>query len=148
VLATLDRKVALDKKFIHVIRNPFDTIATTFHKTLPRRGEDANAHWAREIRNYFARCTAVRQIEKQFGAASIHYLHHEHLIADPQGQLRQICRFLGVEASEDYIRDCAGILKTSPHQSRKSLKWGNDQIAAVIKGMKDCPWLSGYSFST
>src|SRR5688572_21385517 len=63
------RKVELQKKFVHVIRNPFDTIATTFNKTLPRRGEDGDAHLNREIRNYFARCSAVQIIEQTFGTA-------------------------------------------------------------------------------
>jgi hypothetical protein len=90
----------------------------------------------------------VRLIEEQFGAASLHFLHHEELIADPQGELRRVCAFLGVEAFEDYLRDCTGILKKSPHQSRKSVEWRDYQVAAVIQGMKDCPWLSGYSFSS
>ena len=40
-LEILDRKVKLTKKFIHVIRNPFDTITTTYHKTQPKPEEDS-----------------------------------------------------------------------------------------------------------
>jgi hypothetical protein len=148
LLATLDRKVRLDKKFIHVIRNPFDTITTTYQKTLPKPGEGANEHLSREIRNYFARSTAIHLIEQKFGAASIHHLHHERLIADPIGQLRGVCMFLGVEPLEDYLRDCASILKKSPHQSRKSLEWPDHQIAEVNQGMKGCPWLAEYTLNS
>ena len=147
-LATLERKVSLDKKFIHVIRNPFDTITTTYLKTSAKAGQSADEHLSREIRNYFARSSAIHQIEKQFGASAIHHLHHELLIADPNGQLRGLCRFLGVEPLEDYLRDCAGILKKSPHQSRKSLDWPERQIAEVNQRMKACPWLAEYALSS
>ncbi|MCI0485995.1 MAG: sulfotransferase, partial [Blastocatellia bacterium] len=110
----LKQKVGLSKKFVHVIRNPFDTIATTFHKTSPKNGESTEEHLSREIRNYFARCSAVRMIEQEFGAGSILHLHHESLIAEPSRELARVCEFLGAEAYPEYLRDCSGILKTTP----------------------------------
>jgi hypothetical protein len=143
-LEILDRKVRLDKKFIHVIRNPFDTITTTYQKTRPKPGEHAGEHLSREIRNYFARCTAVKLIEQKFGAASIHHLHHERLIAEPIIQLGNLCDFLGVEPFPDYLRDCAGILQSSPHESRKALEWPDQQVTEVNRAMENCSWLAGY----
>jgi hypothetical protein len=143
-LEILDRKVRLDKKFIHVIRNPFDTITTTYQKTRPKPGEHAGSHLSREIRNYFARCTAVKQIEQRFGAASIHHLHHERLIDEPIVQLRNLCDFLRVEPFPDYLRDCAGILQSSPHESRKALEWPEQQVTEVNRAMENCSWLAGY----
>jgi hypothetical protein len=145
VLEILNRKVGLEKKFIHVIRNPFDTITTTYHKTLPKRGEDADGHLSREIQNYFARSTAVRRIETVFGATAVYHLHHELLLADPIGQLRVLCDFLGIEPFADYLQDCASILTSSPHQSRKLLQWTSHQVDAVMLGIEQCPWLNGYS---
>ncbi len=144
-LRILDRKVKLAKKFVHVIRNPFDTITTTYHKTLPKRGEDTNGHLSREIRNYFARCTAVHQIETTFGATALHHLHHELLLADPIAQLRLLCDFLTVEPFADYLQDCASILKSSPHQSRKLLQWTPHQVDTVMLGIRQCPWLTQYT---
>jgi hypothetical protein len=144
VLAILDRKVKLDKKFIHVIRNPFDAITTTYEKTLPKRTEDADSHLSREIRNYFARCAAVHLIEKQFGRRSIHHVYHERLITDPIAELRRTCTFLGVTQPDDYLHNCASILKKSPHQSRQNLAWSESQIALVRAGMNACPWLDYY----
>jgi Sulfotransferase family len=144
LLATLEREVKLEKKFIHVIRNPFDTITTTFQKTRPKHGEDARAHLAREIRNYFARCSAVRMIETRLGAGSICHVFHERLVASPITQLRAICRFLGVDCTEYYLRDCASVVRASPNQSRWSLEWSGDLRQMVIQGAKDWPWLESY----
>jgi hypothetical protein len=143
-LEILDRKIRLDKKFVHVIRNPFDTITTTFQKTRPKPGELSGEHLSREIRNYFARCGAVKQIEQRFGAASIHHLHHERLIAAPIQQLQSLCNFLGVEPFADYLQACAGILQSSPHESRKALEWPDQQVTEVNQAMKNCRWLDAY----
>jgi hypothetical protein len=148
LLDTLDRKVPLDKKFIHVIRNPFDTITTTFRKTLPLRGEDADQHLAREINNYFARCSAVRLIERRFGATAVHHMYLEQLIANPVEQLRTLCDFLGVEASEDYLRDCAAIVTKNPHRTRESLEWSGRHVHMVKQGMQECHWLADYNFKS
>lgn len=148
LLMTLDRKVRLDKKFIHVIRNPFDTIATTCKYTPRKPGEDAHGHLSREIRNYFARCTAVRMIEQTFGAASVHHLQHERLVGDPQHHLKQLCGFLNIEAPSHYLRDCASIINNTAHQSRGSVTWAEDQKAEVRRGMKECHWLAEYQFDS
>jgi hypothetical protein len=148
LLETLNRKVLLDKKFVHVIRNPFDTITTTFRKTFPLRGEDADGHLAREINNYFARCSAVRMIEKRFGAAAVHHMYLEQLIADPVGQLRDLCGFLGVDAPEDYLRDCAAIVTKDAHRARESLAWSDRHVYMVKKGMQECHWLADYKFES
>ncbi len=144
LLETLDRKIRLEKKFVHVIRNPFDMITTSLQKTSPRAGEDSNAHLSREILNYFARCAAVRLIGDKFGVQAVHHLYHERLIADSTAQLQSLCLFLGVEAREDYLRDCSSILKSSPHHSRRSLKWTDHHIQSVRQGMQNCPWLDEY----
>jgi len=144
LLETMDRKIRIAKKFIHVIRNPFDTITTTFRKTLRRRGEDTDGHLAREINNYFARCSAVHAIERKFGAAAIHHMYLEQLIADPAGQLRNLCNFLDVEAPQDYLRDCAAIVTKEPHRTRESLNWSDRHVVIVKRGMQECRWLARY----
>ncbi|MEX2150355.1 MAG: sulfotransferase [Steroidobacteraceae bacterium] len=148
LLTTLQQKVKLEKKFIHVIRNPFDTITTTFHKTLSKASEESDSHLSREIRNYFARCTAVHKIEEKFGPRSIFHLHHEQLIADPESQLRRLCQFLNVDPCTDYIQACASIVMKSPHLSRTSLKWPEYQVAEVMEAMRDCHWLTSYTLDS
>jgi hypothetical protein len=146
-LDTLQRKIGLAKKFIHVVRNPFDTITTTYRKTSPLHGESVDAHLNREVRNYFARCAAVARIEVMFGTGSIHFLYHERLTSDPHGELQRTCEFLEVESFPDYLNDCASIIRATPHESRKTLIWTERQSAAVLRGMADFHWLADYHSS-
>jgi hypothetical protein len=143
-LDIVDRKVALGKKFIHVVRNPFDTITTTFQKTPAGGGQSPEAHLDREIRNYYARCVTISGIEKRFGTDTIHYVYHERLIADPHGQLRLTCEFLGIEPSPDYLDDCASILRSSPHESRRKIAWSPRQAAVIRAQNKRFAWLADY----
>lgn len=143
-LEILERKIKLEKKFFHVVRNPFDVIATTYQKTLKEQGESADEHLSREIRNFFARCRAVQLIEQKFGNKALLHVHHERLITDPFGELNRICRFLGVEADPDYLKACAGILNKSPNQSRKLLTWTDENAGHIKMAMKDFPWLASY----
>ena len=143
-LDILERSVTLDKKFIHVVRNPFDTITTTFLKTTAATGQSAEAHLDREIRNYFTRCLAIGSVEKRFGKGSIHFLHNERLIADPHDQLRRLCEFLRIEPRPDYLDDCASIIRSSPHQSRRTLPWPPRQAAAVRQESRKFGWLADY----
>jgi hypothetical protein len=147
VLDVLERKVGLAKRFVHVVRNPYDAITTTYFKTVPAPGSGAKVHLTREVRNFFVRCAAVELVERKFGSDSIHFLHHERLIAEPSVQIRRICEFLGVEAFPDYLHDCAAILKKNPHQSRQLLEWPSQQIADVKAGMTRYHWLANYNFT-
>lgn len=143
-LGILEQNVSLTKKFIHVVRNPFDTITTTFRKTSAAAGQSAEAHLDREIRNYYARCRAVRSIEEQFGAESVHFLRHESLVAEPHEQLRRLCEFLRIEPDPRYLDDCASIIRASPHESRRSLSWPEQQADEVRKQNKAFHWLADY----
>ncbi len=145
ILVTLDSKVELRKKFVHVIRNPFDTITTTLHKTRRKPGDSPDDHLAREISNYFARSNAITLIEQRFGAASVHHLYHERLVEEPVDQLRALCEFLDVEPLPDYLHACGRILRQSPNQSRRSFQWRPEQRAVVEDAMSACPWLSVYA---
>lgn len=141
----LDRKVSLRKRFIHVVRNPFNAIATTFLKTLSTRDEDPSAHLRREVRNFFVRCTAVCSVQSRFGVDAVHFVHHESLIENPAEQLAQICEFLGVEAYPDYLTDCAAIVSKNPHETWQAIEWPPDLLELVPAEMRRFPWLHRYS---
>ena len=148
VLDVLDEKVAISKKFIHVVRNPFDTIATTVNKTRRRNNESASSHLNREISNYFIRCKAIQTVKARYGDGAMYFLHHEMLIADPRKQLTALCRFLAIQANDDYLEDCARIVNRKPHRTRALLSWPTPYIARVNEEINEYPWLHGYSLDS
>ncbi len=60
--------------------------------------------------------------------------------------LKELCHFLGMDASDDYLKDCASIVFKSPHKSRYDTQWGRELIDIVKNRMKKFHFLEGYSY--
>jgi len=139
LLPKLQRLVDVPLRVIHVIRNPFDNIAT-----LCRR--DA-VPLATAIDRYFNHVATVAATSDALCAGELFELRHEDFIARPAHHLRGLCRFLEVEAPQDYVSDCAAIVYRSPHQSRRDVEWPPALRAETERRMARYPFLAGYSFS-
>jgi hypothetical protein len=144
LLDRFDQKVTLDKKFIHVARNPFDCITTTFHKTRRRRGEDPGEHLNREIERYFVRCGSVATVAEKFGPKSLKIIHLEQVISDPAHELTDLCAFLGLDSPAEYLASCAGIVNDAPNQTRRTITWDPNSSELVLAHMQRFPWLQRY----
>ena len=134
-----DEKIRL----IHVVRNPYDNIAS---KSRARKEDLTDS-----IGPYFDNCRTVMDIRKQIAAnhgtdIKMLRIKHETFIDDPQGQLGELCRFLEIETSQDYLDDCANIVFKSPQRSRHKVNWSRDLIDLVDKEIDKIPFLQGYSY--
>lgn len=141
LLDDLRRRMGTRLAFIHVVRNPFDNISTSLRKKDAPTLEGA-------IGMYFSMAQAVSRVKQQTAPEDFFEVRHETFLEDPAGRLRELCRFLGRDAPEDYVRDCAAIVKTSPHKSRHDAPWTPQLIELVRREMKHFPFLDGYSYET
>jgi hypothetical protein len=91
-------------------------------------------------------CEKVEELRKRIGSAVVHNLRHEALIANPEATLKELCQFLGVEGSQDYYQDCAGIIYKAPHKSRFEVSWSRELIDTVKDKMGQVSFLRGYSY--
>jgi hypothetical protein len=133
---TIDLKI----KFIHVVRNPYDNISTIA----------ARNNWSLEdgTERYFSLCEKIGNIKKQIATVDLFELQHESFIDNPQVLLKELCRFLGQDAPDDYLNDCASIVYKSPHRSRYDTQWDLALIGAVKDKIAEFPFLKGYSFES
>lgn len=127
----------IDLKLIHVVRNPYDNISTM----KIRSGESL----ADTVKRYFAMCELVERFKSYVAPDAVHDLKHEALIADARGVLRSLCAFVGLNASEDYLHDCASIIYKSPHKSRHEVVWTPQLIESVNQQMGRFAHLRGYT---
>jgi Sulfotransferase family len=128
----------IETKFIFAIRNPYDNIST-----MSIRGGRSLDH---VIERYFANCATIVDIRKRIDSADMFVVKHEEFLDRPEAWLNDICRFLGVEASDDYLQACAGILYKSPAKSRHSVEWSPEQIDAVRRKIDKFDFLEGYAY--
>ena len=138
LLSELARVVRDPVKFIQVVRNPFDTISTIAKRNGGTLSEAADF--------YFSLSDTIAETLSELDDHAVLRVRHESLIADPGAVLREICAHLGVDAPDDYIRDCSSIVFASPHRSRHEAPWTDDLKDQVHHRMERFPFLDSYSW--
>ena len=139
LLSRLQKTIRGNIKVFHVIRNPYDNIST-ISKRMDMGLEES-------IEFYFSLCVTVADVRKKIDVTDMFDIRHEAFIDDPKELLRQMCVFLGVDATDDYLNECAGIVYKSPHKTRYDVPWNDALIAIVEEKMTRFPFLEGYSYT-
>ena len=136
----LDRftnKMGLEMKFIHVIRNPYDIISTWAKRRKTSISEI--------IPQYFKLAEGNAWLKRRLGKDVLD-VRHEALIEDPKKELRKTCEFLDLDATKDYLEDCASIIYKKPHKSRKEAPWTPELIEEVRERMEKYQFFSDYEY--
>lgn len=128
-------------KLLHVMRNPFDIIATR-----SRRNTRLDLDGAADA--HLAMVAAVERIEDATAAADFLTVRHEDLssTAAPE-RLREVCGFLGLDAPDDWVTRCASIVRTTPSRSRERVEWTGAARAKVEDAIGRHRHLAGYTFA-
>ncbi len=153
---TLSDRIKVPVKYVHVIRNPFDNIATmhnrkirsvTNKKTYVEKGKGHldQEILERKIGSYFRKARDIRNLLRTQDLEVMH-VHHEDLIAKPRKTLRKLIKFLGVKPSKEYLQACAGIVFENPHKSRHSIEWPEELKNKVLRKSQRISFLKDYSF--
>lgn len=138
ILDIVSDRVGIPIKFIHVIRNPYDNITTMMSKN--KKGLEYT------IDSYFKKCETVANLKQKINNNDIFEFKHEALIDKPQDILNQLCTFLNVESTQDYLDDCASIIFKSPNQTRFNFKWQRESIDVVQSQIEKFDFLQGYNY--
>lgn len=139
LLDLLKRKIDKDLKFVHVIRNPYDVLAT-----MTRRSSSKTLDTNIDI--FFTLCSGIIKLKNQLSPAQMFDLRLEFFVDDPKLHLRRLCSFMGVDADSRYLEDCAGIVFKSPKRSRFDIRWSRQSIQYVREQIESVRFLSGYTF--
>lgn len=154
----LAQKTKIPVKYVHVVRNPFDNIATMHNrdpevrnvtnrntKTSEKSGTLSKTLLSRKINVYFRKAKSVKKMIKT-KEVDIITIRHEDLISNPRRTLRKLVKFLGVNPSKEYLNACAGIIFENPHKSRNSIEWPDDLKEKVMRKSSRIPFLKTYRF--
>jgi len=148
VMVSVEQRTGLQPTFLHVIRNPYDIIATMTNRTTTRREESlSEAFFERKAGHFFQHADGVAKL-KAAGNYRVIDVYHEDFVADPAGQLAQLCEKLHLPATEGYLTACAGIVWKKPSRSRALFPfWNEASVARVADKMKEYPWFNRYQFT-
>ena len=140
LLDRLRRTVRVPLRLVHVVRNPFDNVAT-----MARRRPDRSIDLA--LDQYLRQAETVARLRGRLDPAELVDVRHEDLIADPSATLRRLCEFLELEVEEDHLRDCASIVRATPHRSREAADWPDGAVGRIEEACASLPGLDTYAFS-
>lgn len=132
----LHARVATRVRYIHVVRNPFDNIAT-----LHRRHE---LPLDEAVTRYFALADGVEALAARVGDA-IFDVHHEAFVGDPRAHLTALCAWLGVGVEPDHLDRCARIVFAAPKVTRGHAAWSRAAKRRVEEEIARRPLLRVYS---
>jgi len=138
LLERLRRAVGLPLKVVHVVRDPYDNIAT-----MCLRGDAPSLDQA--IEAYFRMADIAERVRQHLSPSDFITVHHEDIIAHPIEKLQELCHFLGLCVDGDYLRDCAFIVFESPNRSRTKIGWTAAQRLRVARHAGQHDFLARYA---
>lgn len=143
LLSRLRRTVEVPVRVIHVVRNPFDNIATmALHSARGRRVD-----LLVEADHYFMRCETVARVEGELTSDELFRTSHEEFVEKPWATLDALVRWLGLDPEPEHLAACVASVRPSAHRSRHKVEWSPEIRHAVERRMGTLPFLAGYSFT-
>lgn len=151
-LKEIQRVLNIPVKFVHVVRNPYDNIATMLLRAVHKRNEadkGAKINDSRrldvQIEKYYSLVQINNKLEKTFGD-SLHLLHSSQLIMEPRKTLMEICEFLELHCDQKYVTDCASIVYKEGTKTRHFVVWTDKQKKLIREKLQGFPSIKDYNF--
>lgn len=138
LLQNLREMLDVPIRVIHVVRNPFDTIAS--QRQLWEKS------WNQLTDGYFSDADTVEGVHGQLSSDEFYRMTYDEFVADTPGILSELCDFLGVNPSQKYLESCDDFVFDSPKQTRYEVDWPEETLTRIKIKKDDYSWLEGYSF--
>jgi len=132
------RTVGVPMRVIHVVRHPYDSIATISIRHEMTLREAVGLH--------FGMLESADRVMRGLGERECITVHHEDFVAAPEQGLGDLCEFLGLTPYPGYIEDCAKIVWSEPRRSRDDVAWPPALREEVAERAARFPFLSGYAY--
>ena len=147
---------------LHVVRNPYDIIATNVLYNAPiGAGHQLDTKYpATEEKKYdnppllkkmttfvLALADAVTSMTKQLDL-NLLQLHNRDFVKDTKRVMRRICDFVEVECTEEYLQGCYDKTKRVISRSRNLVVWTAEVHIMVEKAINMHAFFHEYSFSS
>ncbi len=136
----------LELRLVHVVRNPYDNIATIVNRAVAGGRSGSAIDISSVAAQHLASVRSADRCERVLGSSTVVRLRHEHMCADPEGELRVLLRHIGLEERDDYLSRASAIVGSSPNRTRWSVDWPPEVRVEIDQAIAQLPCLSGYGF--
>ena len=153
ILHQMQSKLKLPMVFIYAIRHPLDMIATQVMRAA--KTYEHYAHTKRQynntklLRNYVKKFeTRVAAIQQWMESEWINVLpvYNDEMVRNPKVVLKEICSFLQITCSADYIDSCSKFVFSDMSRTRDNVYWSSGIKRQVVRIVKRYKLLSRYQY--
>ena len=143
-------------RIIHIVRNPYDNIATKFlygisgetrkdaiREDIQIVSEDTSIDTY--VRRHINAIQKIQRFIDYFGDRML-TLHHEDLIEDPIQFLTKLCNYLVIACSDYYLEKASEVVFSNPTKSRHSVEWSNETRDSIELAIQKYEFLRRYSY--
>ena len=148
-------------KGIHVIRNPYDNIATLAffefdNVTKENFGDIKNSnktfkfesHVITDVINAYFRLQRAIQKGIRTYNLDIIVIHNKNVILEPKNTLIKLCNFLQVTCSNEYLQICTNKIYKAESKTRHMIEWTTEQLRVIQQNIDKFSWFEGYNFNS
>ena len=141
VFLKLKSVLSIPIKVIHVVRNPYDNIATSVIyrskglkiRTVKQSNQSVEVDVSvleHHINKYFDFFQAIQNVRNKYNLNLLE-VHGKDLIENPKSTILSMCDFLGVLCSDSYLETCSSKLFKTESKTRYKIVWTKQLISAV-----------------
>ena len=144
---------------IHVVRNPYDMIATKFiHKSRSRnKGQVSQPSESKDSAEML-----MGSISKVFWLADgvlnmtmdpeldlkVLEVHNADYVKKPAETVKRICAFLEVDCPEGYVQACQEKAYTSVSKTREAVNFPKQMVTEIAQKLKKYPFFRRYAYKS
>jgi len=142
-LDELQELVGVPIKLVHVIRNPFDAMASHVkHKKVTTTDSEVFTYF---LERFESQASIIQRLKEQRKYPMID-IRSEDLITDAKKEVQRLFTFLELPIDEKFLQDAAGIVFTKPSYSRKGITWREEDKNKVADLVARTEFFHGYEF--
>ncbi len=146
-LEELEKFIQLPIKLLFNVRNPYDMVASMVN-SIPNWRQSQNEKIKKAISFFTHRSADNMKLIDQVPTNRIFMIRLEDFIATPKSMLSDICDFLGVAKTPEYLSSCTEVTYKMPNKSRDTLNWNEEYGREIDALIKKYEFFSGYSRDT
>lgn len=160
----LSSAVKVPIKALHIVRNPYDVIASKAHYYLSRTGGGKSAaaaaaaadekpisseyHVIQGARLLELEAIAVTDLVNKFGVETMEVHSKDLSTAKITETMIKVCKFLGLECTQSYLKMCTEVNMDQPEWSRSSVVWSKASTKYIDIIIQNYPFFSQYTLQS
>lgn len=147
-LGQLKSMIGVPFKWIHVVRNPYDNLATWGLLNFQNKAKNGKPTIPKkELDNVIEKYKILNQtISKLRMSEDVLTVNHEYVITRMHNTLEEMANFLEISFDPEWRDRVRGTVWKKPRITRNQIAWTASQKQTVAKIIEQYPWLHGYVF--